>query len=130
MSIGLVADLSVTEADERLKPSVAELRRSLTVTWPAPPEVSVAARVSLSGVGDLPREERLGFLLVSEGFCDACRLSAMVLFKDRLMPGKPSLVSCRGAGVAVGSIDTAERTGNTRSMEPGLITAAWLSFLD
>ena len=38
------------------------------------------------------------------------------------MPGKPSLETCRGAGVAVGSIDTADRTGNTRSIEPGLRT--------
>lgn len=37
-----------------------------------------------------------------------------------LSPGKPSLDSWRYMGVAVGSMDTAERIGNTRSIEPGL----------
>jgi hypothetical protein len=36
------------------------------------------------------------------------------------IPGKPSPDSPRTIGVAVGSIDTAERTGNTRSIVPGL----------
>jgi hypothetical protein len=36
------------------------------------------------------------------------------------MPGNPPEPSVRDRGVTRGSIEMAERTGNTRSMEPGL----------
>jgi hypothetical protein len=50
---------------------------------------------------------------------DALRLCAANSLPT-LNPGKPSDDSCRTSGVAVGSIETAERIGKTRSMEPGL----------
>jgi hypothetical protein len=36
------------------------------------------------------------------------------------IPGNPSLVSPRGIGVAIGSTETTERTGNTLSVASGL----------
>lgn len=38
----------------------------------------------------------------------------------QLMPGNPSPASSRGIGVAVGSTETTDRTGKTRSMASGL----------
>lgn len=100
----------------RLESSTLDVWLSLVVVRPV-----VDVRLDFSDVGDLlPPVEVLGCLEVSEPTCMVCLRSAIPLFKDKFMPGKPSLVSCRGAGVAVGSIDTAERTGKTLSIEPGL----------
>ena len=48
--------------------------------------------------------------------------AAMPLSVLSVNPGKCSADSCLAMGVAEGSIETADRIGNTRSMDPGLRT--------
>ena len=54
---------------------------------------------------------------------------AMPLSLFRRRPGKPSLVSYLDIGVAFGSMETADLTGKTRSIEPGLRAALGPSYL-
>lgn len=113
-------DMSLVDTNARLEPSVLEYWPPATVERLTSEVLSAGFRFSVSGVGDLlPPVDTLAFL-DSDCLCDIPGLSAMLLLMLRVMPGKPSLVSYRVAGVAVGSMDTADRTGNTRSMEPGL----------
>ena len=114
--------MAVVDTEARPKSVASEVAESLTVEGASADVPSVGTRLSDSEVGDLrPPVETLELFNGSEGFRGVCpRLSAMLLLKCKFMPGKPSLVSCRGPGVAVGSIDTADRMGNTRSIEPGL----------
>jgi len=64
-----------------------------------------------------------GVVQVSLLFCTRPRLAANVPSIPRLIPGYPSLDSSLAMGVAVGSMETAERTGKTRLIEPGLTTS-------
>jgi hypothetical protein len=50
------------------------------------------------------------------------RRPAMLPSPPNFRPGKPSEDSPRYMGVAMGSIETADRIGNTLSMDPGLST--------
>lgn len=50
---------------------------------------------------------------------DSLRRATLLSWPIR-SPGKPSEGSLRYIGVAVGSIETADRMGKTRSIEPGL----------
>lgn len=75
-------------------------------------ESAAAVSNADSGPDMLPVEDR----------CDS-RLRSLVLLLGKDMPGKPSppVVSVLGLGVGVGSTDTTDRMGKTRSEADGLI---------
>ena len=81
---------------------------------------TLLARLERRGEGSLSGDD-LESLLSSRSRL-RLRRPAPPVSLGSLIPGKPSPDSPRDIGVAVGSIDTAERIGNTLSIEPGLRT--------